>query len=32
MGVVLALAALPATAAVTPQQFSHGRFEQIPGH
>ena len=32
MGVVLALATLPATAAVTPQQFSHGRFEQIPVH
>lgn len=32
MGVVLALAALPATAAVTAQQFSHGRFEQIPVH
>jgi type IV secretory pathway VirJ component len=32
MGVVLALAALPATAAATVQQFSHGRFEQIPVH
>lgn len=32
MGVVLALAALPAMAAANVQQFSHGRFEQIPVH
>ncbi|TGP59129.1 virulence factor family protein, partial [bacterium M00.F.Ca.ET.229.01.1.1] len=32
MGVMLALAALPATAAAAVQQFSHGRFEQIPVH
>jgi len=32
MGVVLALAALPAMAAANVQQFSHGRFDQVPVH
>lgn len=32
MGLVMALAALPAVAAASVQQVSHGRFEQVPVH